>query len=149
MRVFEFLKDHHVVFETRVHPPAYTATRLAKYLHVSGRQVLKCVLLKAGPNLAVAVLPTTRRLHWPGVVELLGSSARLATEQEVGSCFADCEYGSLVPFGRLYGITTLIDKSLEAEHITFAAQRRAMSITMSFADFLRLEQPERWRLAVD
>jgi len=148
MRVINYLKDHHVAFETLLHAPAFTAIRQARYLRVSGHQVLKCVLLAAVRNVAVAVLPTTRRLHWPNLVDLLGPQVRLATEDEVAQWFSDCEHGSLVPFGRLYGITTLLDADLAADRVVFAAQRRHLSVRMSFRDYVRLEQPERWRLAV-
>ena len=149
MRVIEYLKDHHVPFETLAHPPAFTAARLAKYLHVSGRKVMKCVLVSAGCNVAVAALSATRRLNWASLVQLLGPQVRLATEEEVVGWFPDCEHGSLVPFGRLYGVTTILDADLNSEGLVFQAQRRSLAVRMRFRDYLRLEQPERWRLGVD
>ena len=53
MRVPQFLADHQVHFEELYLAPAFSATQRAKHLHVSGRQVAKCVLLIApsGPLL--------------------------------------------------------------------------------------------------
>src|SRR5205823_493517 len=62
MRVPVFLADNHVAFETLYHPPAYTAQRRASHLHVPGRQLVKCVLLRAPAGYLLAVLPADARI---------------------------------------------------------------------------------------
>src|SRR5205814_8618427 len=104
MRVPQFLNDQRVCFETVLHPPSYTAQKLAKHLHISGRQVAKSVLLASETAYYLAVLPAARRVELGAVSEHLGVQIRLAGEHEVVRLFSDCEWGAVTPFGHLYGL---------------------------------------------
>src|SRR5262249_31268538 len=79
MRVSQFLADHHISFEEVVHAPAFTAQKLAKSLHVSGRHVMKSVLLKCSRGFVVAVLPAAEQIDLARLNATLGGSVRLAT----------------------------------------------------------------------
>jgi Ala-tRNA(Pro) deacylase len=144
MRVSQFLSDQQVPFETVLHPPAYTAQRLAKYLHVPGRQVAKCVLLARPTGFVLAVLAATHQVDLKAVARALGFPLRLANHLEIADVFRDCEWGTLVPFGTLYGLSTIVDESLDPEaRIIFEAQMHAVAISMAYRDFERLEHPRR------
>jgi Ala-tRNA(Pro) deacylase len=148
MRVPQFLADQHVRFETVVHPPSYTAQRLAKNLRVSGRHVAKSVLLVAAGKYYLAVLPAATRVNLVTVSEYLGTTVRLGGEHEVVRLFSDCEWGAVTPFGHLYGLTTLLDTSLTPDNeIVFEAGRHVEAIRMTCRDFERLERPRRFRFA--
>jgi Ala-tRNA(Pro) deacylase len=148
MRVPQFLVDQHVRFQRLMHPPSFTANRLAKYLRVSGRQVAKSVLLFGGDRYYLAVLPATARVNLGAVSEFLGIPVRLAGEHEVVRLFSDCEWGAVTPFGHLYGLTTLLDTSFTPEcEIVFEAGRHAEAIRMTCRDYERLERPRRLRFA--
>lgn len=144
MRVQVFLADQQIAFERLLHPPAYTANRLARFLRVPGREVVKSVLLRGRQGFFLAVLPATSRIctvtlsdHFQGVV-------RLATPKEVGEVFADCEWGVVSPFGSLYGLSSVLDSSLAAEDtIVFEAHSHAEAIRMRCRDYEQLEQPVR------
>jgi Ala-tRNA(Pro) deacylase len=70
---------------------------------------------------------------------------RLASEEQMGELFLDCERGALSPFGRLYGLTTLLDQAIPLDaQIVFQAQQHALAIRMACRDFVRLEQPLRF-----
>jgi Ala-tRNA(Pro) deacylase len=43
--------------------------------------------------------------------------ARLATGQELGQLFPDCELGAMPPFGNLYGVPVYLDSSLAPEDL--------------------------------
>ena len=119
MRVADYLSESHVVYETMVHPPVFTAQRRAHLLHIPGKRVIKAVLL----FVAAAVLTT-----W-----VLG--------------FVGFDISAL--FGRLYGVKTLLDASIDPEAwIVFEAERHFMTIRMRCRDFEALEQPERFPFAV-
>jgi Ala-tRNA(Pro) deacylase len=149
MRVPLFLRDHHVGFQVLLHAPAHTAQRRAKYLHVPGRHVAKCVLLSAPAGFVVAVLPATHRLDMDALGRNLGQPVRLAEESEIAQLFGDCQWGGLVPFGALYGLTTIVDEAFDPQgSLVFAAQRHGQAIRMRYADFARLEQPRRFRFAL-
>lgn len=150
MRVADFLQEQQVSFETMVHPPAFTAQRLAKSLHITGREVVKSVLLASPRGYFLAVVPATCRVNLDVVSRHFDTPVRLATEQELAQHFRDCEHGALTPFGRLYNMTTLLDDAITTETaIAFESQRHFLAIRMLARDFIRLENPVRLPLRVE
>jgi Ala-tRNA(Pro) deacylase len=148
MRVSQFLSDQCVAFETVLHPPAFTAQKRAKYLHVPGRQVAKCVLLVGPTGYVLAVLPATHHVDLEAVARAVGGPVRLADGDEVADVFRDCEWGALAPFGMLYGVMTLLDASLDPDAwVVFQAHLHAVAIRMRCRDFERLERPRRLAFA--
>jgi Ala-tRNA(Pro) deacylase len=144
MRVSQFLSEHRIAFETMPHPPAFTAQKRAKYLRVPGKQVAKCVLLDGPAGHVLAVLPATHLVDLERVANVLGGPVRLADHNAIADVFRDCEWGVLAPFGTLYGLTTLLDASLDPEAlIIFEAHLHAVAIRMRCRDFERLERPRR------
>jgi Ala-tRNA(Pro) deacylase len=144
MRVPQFLTSQHIPFETLVHPPAFTAQQRAKHLHVSGRQVAKSVLLVGPPGYFLAILPAATHVDTDSLARALGGPVRLATDQEIGDVFHDCEWGVVAPFGALYGLKTILDDSLAPEsQIIFETHTHALAIRMRCQDFERLERPRR------
>ena len=72
------------------------------------------------------------------------SQVRLATPDEVFGLFPDCEPGVVPPFGRLYGLKTLVDSGLaESPEIIVVANTRHEGLRMFFRDFQTLEEPVR------
>jgi Ala-tRNA(Pro) deacylase len=151
MRVSEFLSESHVPHETMVHPPVFTAQRRAHLLHITGRRVIKAVLLTSPRGFFfLAVLPASMRVNLAAISRHLDTEVRLATEAEISRTFSDCERGVMVPFGKLYGVKTLLDSSLESDAwIVFEAERHFMTIRMWCRDFEKLEQPVRFAFAVN
>ncbi len=147
-RVAQLLHEQEVGFESLIHPPAFTARKRAHVLHVPGRCLAKCVLLAVRRQFVLAVLPATHRVDLETLAVALGDRPRLAADEEVAAVFRDCEWGALVPFGRLYGIPTLLDNSFPPESwMVFEAQFHAQTIRMRCRDFERLENPRRLSLA--
>jgi Ala-tRNA(Pro) deacylase len=147
MRVQTFLAEHHVAFDTIIHPPAFTASKRARFLHVPGNQLAKCVLLAGQGAAFLAVLPATQKVDLAALEKPLGGPVTLANAEEIAATFGDCEWGSLVPFGRLYGVPSLLDISFHPDALlVFEAHRHAVAIRMRCCDFVRLELP--WRLAL-
>jgi len=62
MKITDYLQSQNVQFETRQHPPAYTAQEVAAEEHVSGRTLAKAVVIRADDNYALCVLPAHRKL---------------------------------------------------------------------------------------
>jgi Ala-tRNA(Pro) deacylase len=147
MYVLDYLRSHGVWFETLLHRPASSSAKLAGSVHVPGRAVGKAVLVKAGPSFVVVVLPSTSWIDLARLSEVLGSpvsDVRLATPDELFDTFNDCEPGVVPPFGRLYGLTTLVDSGLtESGEIVLGANTRHEGLRMRFRDFQALEQPLR------
>ena len=148
MRVPVFLTEQQVPFETIVHPPAFTAQKRAKYMHVPGRQVAKCVLLAGPEEYVLAVLPATHQVDTDALAMILGGPVRLAESCEVAEVFRDCEWGAVPPFGTLYGLPTILDANLDGEGLlVFEAHTHAQAIRMRCRDFEQLERPVRLRFA--
>jgi Ala-tRNA(Pro) deacylase len=143
------LTEHEVPFETLLHPPAFTAQKRARFLHVSGNRVAKCVLLVGEPGgYILAVLPATRHVDTERVARELGGTLRLANSDEVADVFRDCEWGVLTPFGTLYGLPTLLDSSFAPDtSMIFEAHGHGMAIRMRCEDYERVERPCRLQLA--
>ena len=149
MCIREFLQSRSVRFELLLHRPAHSAAHLAGSLHVPGRCVAKAVLVKAGDAFALAVLPATHRIDTGRLAGVLGVDAlRIATESEVETVFADSEPGALPPFGRLYGLTTIVDSSLAGgAEVAFMGNTRHEGVRMRFRDYEAVESPIRARFA--
>jgi Ala-tRNA(Pro) deacylase len=148
MRVSEYLLEQEVTFETVLHPPAFTSQKLARFLHISGRQVIKCVLLASGDRFLLAILRAVDHVDLDALAKRLGAPVRLASEDELADHFRDCERGALTPFGSQYGLQTFLEDSINPDHlIVFEAQEHAVAIRMKCRDFERLEKPTRCRFA--
>ena len=148
MRIVDLLAAQRIDFESLPHPPAFTAQKLAKYLHVSGHEVAKSVLLKGPAGHLLAVLPATHQIDAEALARELGGPVRLATDQEMAEVFRDCEWGVAPPFGALYGLPTLLDESVPPEaHMVFEAHTHVQAIRLRCRDFERLERPRRLRFA--
>jgi Ala-tRNA(Pro) deacylase len=150
MRVSEYLSDQHIAFEEMVHPPAFTSEKLAKSLHISGRQVMKSILLKGPQGFFLAVLPAAQLIDLPRLNMHFVGTVRLAAVEELSERFTDCEWGALMPFGQLYGLKTILESTIQLDaEIVFEAQRHAVAIRMLCRDYVKLEHPERLAFARD
>jgi len=140
----EFLNRHHTKYVSIQHSPAYTAQEVAALAHVSGRDMAKTVIVKIEGQLAMVVLPATRKVALSDLREELGiEHATLATEEEFKTRFPDCEPGAMSPFGNLYGMDVFVAPSLAPEEtIAFTAGTHTEVIQMAYADFERLVQPK-------
>jgi Ala-tRNA(Pro) deacylase len=148
MRLAQFLAEHQIVFETIYHPPAFTAQKRAKYLHVPGKQVAKAVLLAGPEEFFLAILPATAHVDTDVLARVLGGSVRIASDREVATMFRDCEWGVVPPFGTLYGLSTVIDASLDRDSLlVFEGHTHAEAIRMRCRDYEKLERPVRLAIA--
>jgi Ala-tRNA(Pro) deacylase len=148
MFIREYLTSQHVPFEVLLHRPVASATRLAQSVHVPGRSVAKVVIVRVGDRTVLAVLPATHRIDLGRLSEHLGGNARLATPDELADLFADCEPGALPPFGRLYGLETVVDMSLSGGAlIVFEANTRFEGVRMKYDDYEAIERPTLARFA--
>lgn len=144
MRIAEFLEGQRVAYEYLPHPPAFTATKRAKYLHVPGCQVAKCVLLRCPEGFVMAVLPATHQVDTTRLSDMLGGPVRLADDSELAAIFRDCEWGVVPPFAALYGLRSILDETIPPEVVLiFEGQTHVEAIRLRCADFEKLERPRR------
>jgi Ala-tRNA(Pro) deacylase len=142
MDVLKFLKASKVKFQLRHHPAQYTAQEVAAAEHITGEEVAKVVIVKAGDRFAMCVLAATCLLKMPQLKKLLASKdVRLANEDEIAKLFPDCQVGAMPPFGSEYGLETYVDERLAADpEILIPAGTHEDSILLEWKDFERLAQ---------
>ncbi len=111
-----FLDENHAEYTHTVHPLAYTAREVASAEHLPNREVAKTVVVFGDEGYHMIVVPANRLVDFQEVRLTLGfTHARLATEEEVGRLFPDCELGAMPPFGNLYGMRVFLDSGLAVE----------------------------------
>ncbi|HSW69851.1 MAG TPA: YbaK/EbsC family protein [Gammaproteobacteria bacterium] len=140
----EFLDNHHVKYLSIDHSPSYTAQEIAAVAHISGKQLAKTVIVKAGGQFFMVVIPATDHINFAELREWTGSKeVDLAKESEFKAKFPECEVGAMPPFGNLYGMPVLISSSLiSQDEIAFNAGSHSELVKMSYEDFARLVQPK-------
>jgi prolyl-tRNA editing enzyme YbaK/EbsC (Cys-tRNA(Pro) deacylase) len=148
MGIAQYLADERVPFETLWYPPAYTAQRRAQHLGVSGRTVVKCVLLKGPAGYLVAVLPAAARVNTESLAKVLEGPVQLAETSDVSRIFGDCEWGVTLPFGSRYGLPTFLDASLDPDAVlVMPSHFHHEALRLRCRDFEQLERPRRLPLA--
>ena len=142
-RLKDYLDKEKAAYQHDVHRTAYTAQEVAAEEHIPGRMMAKTVVVKAGDQFGMAVLPATQRVDLAALKAALGGQeVRLATEFEFTGLFPDCDVGAMPPFGNLYGLPVYAEESLTADtEIAFNAGTHQDTIRMKYEDFARLAQP--------
>jgi Ala-tRNA(Pro) deacylase len=150
-RLEHYLREQGVEYELQHHPLAYTARGVAASEHVLPSHMAKTVIVLAGGQFCMVVLPASHELQLTELARELGVPvARLAGEAEFEPMFPDCEGGAMPPFGNLYGLSVFVDASLAAsESIVFEAGTYTDTIRVRYADFARLANAQVVRAAQD
>lgn len=143
-KLSRFLAEQHADYELISHDPTRTAIESARVCHVPARQMAKAVLIDTEQDYLLAVLPANRRVELAELRSEIGLRPHLAVERELTFIFDDCECGAVPPLGAGYGVTTVVDDSLDAEpDVYFEAGDHASLIHMSGAEFSRLTRQAR------
>lgn len=140
-RLEALLRQSGAVFEVLRHAPVYTSEEAAAVRGTALASGAKALLCKTGNEITLFVMPADRRLNSKAVRKLGFRDLRFATREEVFE-LTTLLPGSIPPFGQLFGLATWCDERLlEQERINFNAGDHAISISMSLADYRRIEQP--------
>lgn len=140
-QILEHLSAASVPYAVRIHSRAVTAQELAASVHVSGSRVAKSVLVEADGRRIIAVLPATEFVDRDRLAAAIGASRlRFLREDEFAGLFPGCELGAEPPFGSLYGLPVVVDRSLAVdEPLVLRAGSHEEALEMGFDDFARLE----------
>lgn len=146
LRLKSFLDSNFIPYESLSHSTTYTAQGTATLMQISGRDVAKTVVLRAGPRFEetlLAVLPGSKHVKLDKISAALGKPVRLATELEFSDLFPDCELGAMPPFGALYNLPVYVDESLAKDkEVVFNAGTHHDAVRMAYEDFVRLAAPK-------
>ena len=149
-KIKAFLEQQKVKFEMTTHEPVRTSEEAAKVRGVSLASGAKAMILKdTGKKLAMegvpfylAVLSASNRFSSKQFKKIINcKSLRFATPEE---CFqkTGCLSGAVSPFGKMFGMPVWVDRGLsKQEKINFNCGLRTHSITMSYDDYFKVEEP--------
>lgn len=142
-RCLDFLDKAHISYAHTKHSLAFTALEVAFAEHISPHKLAKTVVYVGAQGYGFAVLPADCLID----ISILGvflndPAVRLASEQELGELFPECEVGAMPPFGNLFHLPVIVDASIaEQEFIAFNAGTHRDVVHMHFGDFKRLVDP--------
>ena len=114
--IHQFLHDAHVPCSVLPHWPAYTAQQEAAATQVPEEDWAKVVVCFIDGEPVEVVVPASSYVNLERLLALSGgTSIRIATEEELGRLFPQCEVGAMPPLGPLYGQTVYVDAAMAFE----------------------------------
>jgi Ala-tRNA(Pro) deacylase len=116
-----------------------TSAEAAAVRGVELRSGAKAMLVKAKADLVLAVLAADQKVDWKLLAPLVGGKgARFANDDELREA-TGLTKGAVPPFGRLFGLRTVYDRSLlDVETVNFNAGSHTVSISMTRDDLIRI-----------
>lgn len=129
-------------FNVLRHAPVFTSEEAAAIRGTPLASGAKALVVKAGERFAMLVVPADRKLDSKKARTSLGvKSLRFASKDEVQE-LTGLQPGSIPPFGSLFRLPTYCDPALsENASINFNAGEHAISISMTYADWVAVENP--------
>lgn len=142
-RLNAWLNSSSVSFTVLRHEPVFTSEQAAAVRGTPLASGAKALIVKAGDNFLLLVLPADRKLDSRKARDALRvKSLRFASKEEVLN-LTGLEPGSIPPFGSLFGLSTYCDPALgDNTSINFNAGDHAISIQIAFDDFIAMEKPQ-------
>ena len=138
-RLVNYLNENKVQYEILHQPKDWSTQKLRRR---DARYYAKVIIVRAGHQHVVAVLPTDSRIDLKRFAEV-GEPVRLETEEEFKWLFPDCAVGAIPPFGNLYGLPTFVDNMLgKDDYILFPAGTDTDLIKMSYPTYEVVVQPK-------
>lgn len=150
VRVLGLLSTRGVVHTTLVHAPTRTSEESAAVRGVSLASGAKALFMKAkaplehGSPYVLAVVSAVRKADLAALKRSVNTkNMGMASAEEVWA-LTGCRPGAVPPFGSLFpGVRTVVDRSLlvQGSTINFNAGLRTLSVGMSVADYISVENP--------
>ena len=141
-RLLPYLDRHDVEYELIHHRVDYSAQRTAADTHTPGHAFAKVVVLEAGGQAVMAVVPAVEKVDLDKAGEVLGGPAKLVDERALARLFPDAEVGAEPPFGNLYDLPVYVSPHLvEDELITFNAGSHEQAVRMRWSDYEKMVRP--------
>jgi Ala-tRNA(Pro) deacylase len=142
-RLIECLTRNNVRYEILHHTEAFSAQRIAEAEHVKAEHQAKVVMVGSGEQHFMVVVPANRRVDLEKVEQITEHAVSLDTEPEFKAFFPDCQVGTMPPFGNLYDLPTLVDRSLTHEdYIVFEVGTDTEAIKLSYFDYQQIVKPQ-------
>lgn len=141
-KIKNYLTKNKLKFEILKHKTVFTAYDLAQTTKTKLQEIGKTLFIKADKDYYLVVLPANRRLNIPKLKKLLKvKKISIARENEMKTKLK-IKPGAITPFGSLYKIGVVLDKSLS--RVTkglFGAGSFTESLRLKIKDYLKMEKP--------
>lgn len=145
-KVQKYLEEAGFKHEILEHKTVYTAIDASQTLKKKISDVAKSLLVKAGQEYYVVVLPADRNLDLDKLKKITGKeqgkeikAVKIPNEKAMEKALK-IKAGALSSFGNIYKIPTLVDKQLEkSKKAIFSAGSVNHSVEMAVKDFIKLE----------
>jgi Ala-tRNA(Pro) deacylase len=138
-RLKSYLDRRSVAFDEVPHDPESHANRAARSADLDGDHVAKAVVVRAGDEYMLAVVPASRHVSLDELQRWLGRDVRLASEAEIEPLFSDCALGAVPPIGDAYDLETVLDDSLlDANDVYFEGGDHCTFVHVAAGDWRRL-----------
>ena len=108
-----YLEKKKIPYDVIAHPVTSNALASARAAHIPGDNMLKSVVIHCDEGYMLAVVPSTHRVELGTLQNIVEKRLGLATEEEVEDLFGDCKLGAVPAVGEPYGLTVVIDDSLD------------------------------------
>lgn len=111
----EYLDDRHVAYDVMLHRRTHCSYDTARASHVPGDRLAKAVVLTREGGFVVAVVPASARVRVDVIERMLHCPVNLATEDEIGELFPDCDAGAVPPIPEAYAVDAFMDESFDTQ----------------------------------
>jgi Ala-tRNA(Pro) deacylase len=143
-RLKNYIESAGVSYDSLLHQRTSTSRQSAIAAHVPGSTLAKTVVVHHELGYALAVVPSTHRVELGTLQDIMDKRLGLASEDEAGSLFEDCEIGAIPPIGAAYGVPVVLDESFgDAADIYFEGGDHKTLIHVSGRDFRDLTKGAR------
>ncbi len=141
-RLVQKLDANQAIYSVLHHEPVFTSEQAAAVRGVALATGAKALVLKAGDQFIMVVLPADRKFDGKKAKQNLKvKGTRFADKDEVLT-ITTLTPGSIPPFGSLFALPTFCDQALaQNETINFNAGDHAISVSLPFSEYLRIEKP--------
>jgi Ala-tRNA(Pro) deacylase len=111
----EYLDDRHVAYDVMLHRRTHCSYDTARASHVPGDRLAKAVVLTREGGFVVAVVPASARVRVDVIERMLHCPVNLASEDEIGELFPDCDAGAVPPIAEAYAVDAFMDESFDTQ----------------------------------
>ena len=135
----QFLEAQSVPYDVLEHKRTGCSARTADATHVPSDCVAKGVVVRHREGYLLAIVPASRQVRLDEVGRWLGRPVALASEEELGALFPDCEQGAIPPIAAAYGLVGVVDTTLDdREDIYFEGGDHLALVHVTGREFRRL-----------
>lgn len=140
----DYIEAQGVAYDTVPHHRTATSSQTAQAAHVPGRRLAKAVVVHHELGYVLAVVPSTHRIELSKLQDVIDRRMGLASEDEVGALFSDCDIGAVPPIGAAYDVPVILDEGFgNASDVYFEGGDHKTLVHVSGPDFLRLMKDAR------